>query len=157
MAPGLVETARRVAEDWTTFGIATIVTEVPFGKLVERLRAGDFTAATVDVAIGHDPDLYPLLASSQIVSNGLNVSGVQDRKLDALLTEAREAVGGEARQAAYKKLQTYLASTRYLPTLYFADLPFATADRLVGPTPHQVAGPGDRYWDVLAWRLAPDR
>lgn len=157
LAPGLAETARLVAEDWSSLGIATIVTEVPFAKLVERLHAGDFTAATVEVAVGHDPDLYPLLASSQIVSDGLNVSGVQDRKLDALLVRAREAVGDEARKAAYKELGAYLATTRYLPTLYFADEPFAAGGALQGPSPRPVAGPGDRYWDVLTWRLAPDR
>ena len=26
-----------------------------------------------------------------------------------------------------------------------------------GPTPRLIAGPGDRFWDVLAWRLAADR
>ncbi|HLA16989.1 MAG TPA: ABC transporter substrate-binding protein [Candidatus Limnocylindrales bacterium] len=157
VAPHLLGTATAVATDWTTFGIKTVVEEVPFGELVDRLHAGEFTVAVVDVAIGHDPDLYPLLASSQVVSDGLNVSGIQDPKLDKLLVTARRAMGDEARKAAYSELQTYLAARRYLLTLYFRDLPFVVSDRLDGPSVHQVAQAGDRYWDVLTWRLASSR
>ncbi len=156
-APHLAAAAAAIARDWTTFGVKTAVEEVAFAELVERLHGGNFAAAIVDVAIGHDPDLYPLLASTQVVSGGLNVSGIQDPKLDSLLENARQAIGDEARVAAYSELQTYLARYRYLLTLYFRDLSFAVSDRLEGPTSHQVAESGDRYWDVLTWRLASGR
>ena len=42
-----------------------------------------------DVTIGLDPDLYPLLASSQTVTGGSNVIGLQDPALDKLLVAAR--------------------------------------------------------------------
>ena len=41
-------------------------------------RTGKFSAAVGDVTIGLDPDLYPLLASSQTVTGGSNVIGLQD-------------------------------------------------------------------------------
>jgi hypothetical protein len=31
------------------------------------------------------------------------------------------------------------------------------ARRLDGITPRLISAPGDRYWDVLAWRLAAGR
>jgi hypothetical protein len=55
----------------------------------ERLARGDFQVAVADLAIGLDPDLYPLLASSQTVTGGSNVIGLQDPKLDKLLEAAR--------------------------------------------------------------------
>jgi peptide/nickel transport system substrate-binding protein len=157
VAPQLAAAAAAVAAGWTEFGLRTTVEEVPFEGLVERLRAGDYMAAVVDVAIGHDPDLYPLLGSTQVVGNGLNVSGIQDPKLDQLLLAARRAIADETRTAAYVALQKYLATNRYLLTLYFADTPFRAWDRLDGPVPHQLAQAGDRYWDVLTWRLASGR
>ena len=42
-------------------------------------------------------------------------------------------------------------------------LPLAWADEVFlergveGPTPRLIVGPGDRFGDVLAWRLASDR
>jgi peptide/nickel transport system substrate-binding protein len=157
VAPHLVAAARAVASGWNDFGLRTSVEEVPFDQLVERLRSGDFTAAIVDFAIGHDPDLYPILGSTQAVGGGLNVSGIQDPRLDRLLLAARRAVVEEQRRAAYVALQDYLAKGRFLLTLYFGDTPFRVSDALEGPAPHQVAHGGDRYWDVLTWRLASGR
>ena len=42
----------------------------PATPMAERLGKGEFGAAVVDISIGHDPDLYPLLASSQTRTGG---------------------------------------------------------------------------------------
>ncbi len=55
-----------------------------------RLRSGDFTAAVVDIAEGLEPDLYPLLATSQVRASGSNLAGYQDPALDPLLEAARK-------------------------------------------------------------------
>ena len=82
-----------------------------------------------DVTIGLDPDLYPLLASTQTVTGASNVIGVQDPVLDALLTAARAPGTPEARLAAYAALQVQLAKGRYL-------LPLAFQDEVVGGPRH---------------------
>ena len=72
----------------------------------------EFDVAVGDIAIGLDPDLYPLLASTQTLSGGSNVVGVQDPTLDRLLATAR-APGTEAeRKEAYTKLQEHLAKSQ---------------------------------------------
>ncbi len=75
-------TAARIAATWSSFGLATDLVELAPGEFVDRLRSGDFAAAVVDVNIGLDPDLYPILASSQAREGGANVSGIQDLALD---------------------------------------------------------------------------
>ena len=57
---------------------STIVEADPAIIAADQLRTGDFTAAVVSIAIGHDPDLYPLLASTQTRTGGANVFGLQD-------------------------------------------------------------------------------
>ena len=62
------------------------------------------------MTVGLDPDLYPLLASSQTVTGGSNVIGLQDPALDKLLVAAR-GPGTDARpKAAYAALQKRLAA-----------------------------------------------
>ena len=39
----------------------------------------------------------------------------------------------------------------------FRDELFLARDTLDGPVARQVADPGDRFWDVLTWRLADGR
>jgi peptide/nickel transport system substrate-binding protein len=143
--------AERVAAAWTSLGIPTTVTSLAAGALVERLRGADFVAAVADVNVGLDPDPYPLLASTQVQSGGSNVSGFQDRALDAALTAARAPGTGAARGAAYSRLQGLLGRLEPILPLFFRDNVFVVSDRLVGPRPVPVEDLSGRFWDVITW------
>ncbi len=154
----LYAAAARVTADWRAIGIATTHVALPPGEFTSaRLAKGEFAAAVVDVTLGLDADLYPLLASSQTLSGRSNVIGVQDPELDTLLEAARAPGTDEERRSAYKALQEQLAKGRYLLPLAFADEVMVAHDALRGPVVRQVTDPSDRFWDVLTWRLADDR
>ncbi len=156
--PAAFAAAEAVARDWRALGIVINHLPLPAGEFVTgRLKTGDFSAAVGDVTVGLDPDLYPLLASSQTVTGGSNVIGLQDPALDALLVAARGPGSEDARRAAYSALQQQLAKGRYLLPLAFADESVVVRDTVVGPSIRQVADPADRFWDVLTWRLAAGR
>src|SRR4029079_9724964 len=111
-----------VARDWTALGLSVIHRALPPAQFVTgRLASGDFSAAVGDVTIGLDPDLYPLLASSQTVTGGSNVIGLQDPLLDTLLRAARGQGTLPERTAAYSALQKQLAKAHYVLPLAFAD------------------------------------
>ena len=156
--PAAYAAAAAVARDWNAFGISVKHTALPPAEFVgERLMQREFDVAVGDIAIGLDPDLYPLLASTQTLSGGSNVVGVQDQTLDRLLTTAR-APGTEAeRREAYTKLQEHLTKARYVLPLAFADETTVVHEVVAGPVVRQVSDPSDRFWDVLTWRLADDR
>ena len=156
--PAAFAAAEDVTRDWTALGLS--VTHVPLAPgdfVTGRLATGRFQVAVGDVTVGLDPDLYPLLASSQTVTGGSNVIGLQDPALDKLLVAARGPGTDAARRAAYSTLQSALARGRYLLPLAFADESIVVRDTLEGPTVRQVADPADRFWDVLTWRLAAGR
>jgi peptide/nickel transport system substrate-binding protein len=158
MNPVLAAVAERVAADWQAIGLTVSLIEVDPGTLVsDHLQAGKFAAATIDLSIGHDPDLYPLLASSQTRTGGLNLIGLQDATLDALLAAARRPGPEDARKTAYAALQTALTAGRFVLPLAFADEVSVVSDRLSGAVVQPVGDPSDRFWDVLTWRLANDR
>ena len=156
--PGLFEAAERVTADWKAIGLTVTHVDLPPSEFVaDRLARGEFAAAVVDVTLGLDPDLYPLLASSQTLAGRSNIIGVQDPTLDALLVSARAPGTEVERKTAYKALQEQLAKGRYLLPLAFADEVVAVHDVLQGPVVRQVTDPSDRFWDVLTWRLAEGR
>ncbi len=156
--PAAYAAAVAVTRDWNEFGVSVKHTAMPAAEFVgERLMRREFDVAIGDITIGLDPDLYPLLASTQTLSGGTNVSGVQDPTLDRLLETAR-APGTEAkRRDAYIKLQEQLTKGRYVLPLAFADETTVVHDVVSGPVVRQVSDPSDRFWDVLTWRLADDR
>ena len=156
--PALSSIAREVAADWQAIGLtADVVDEQPGSPLIDDLTAGHFTAAIVDVSIGHDPDLYPLLASSQTQTGGLNVIGLQDAALDALLEAARQPGTMETRKAAFTTLQTQLSAGTFVLPIAFADEVVVVRPNLQDVVVQPVGDASDRYWDVLTWRLANDR
>ncbi len=156
--PILYAAGSQIAADWTALGFTVSLREEdPAVLATDHLRTGDFEAAVVDIAIGHDPDLYPLLASSQIRTGGANVIGLQDPPLDALLEAARKPGTDEARGAAYLALQERLAGGTYILPIAWPDDVVVLAGRVSGPVSREVSDGSERFGDVLTWRLADDR
>jgi peptide/nickel transport system substrate-binding protein len=149
--------AELVVSQWRAFGLKVTHVSLAPADLVARLGAGTFVAALVEVNIGIDPDLYPLFASSQAITGGANLTGIQDSALDALLVAARAPGTDSARRAAYSRLQAALVSNPPMLPLFFQDDLVVVDSRVDGPTIRSLADLSDRYWDVLTWRLADGR
>jgi len=154
--PRLAAIAQYVRDAWQSAGFDVTLKMVKAANVATSLRSGDYTAAVVDIAQGLEPDLYPLLASSQVRASGTNLSGYQDPTLDPLLEAARKPGSAEDRVAAWKALLAGLATRMpLLPLVWNDDVTLARG--LEGDSPRLISAPGDRFWDVLAWRLAADR
>jgi ABC-type transport system substrate-binding protein len=154
--PRLAAVAAFVRDEWTALGFEVNLTALPASDLAARLRAGTYVAAVVDIAMGLEPDLYPLLASTQARTGGSNLAGYQDTALDALLAAARAPATQAQRIPALKALEANLAkAVPILPLVWHDEV--VVAKGVIGITPRLIVGPGDRFWDVLAWRLAAAR
>src|SRR4029453_17427741 len=89
--PVLHQVGESVAAGWKSIGLTVqVVEQDPATLVTDRLRTGAFDVAVVDIALGHDPDLSPLLASTQTRTGGANILGLQDTALDKLLEAARK-------------------------------------------------------------------
>jgi peptide/nickel transport system substrate-binding protein len=158
MNPAIAAVARAVAANWQSIGLtASVVEEQSGSPLIDDLSAGSFGAAAVDVSIGHDPDPYALLASSQTQTGGLNVIGLQEATLDVLLEAARQPGTIEARKAAFTALEAQLSAGTYMLPIAYADEVVVVRSELQGVVVQPVGDPSDRFWDVLTWRLASGR
>jgi peptide/nickel transport system substrate-binding protein len=147
--------AAAVVDAWHGIGLAVRHVPLPAAELIgDRLGKGEFQVAVVPLAIGLDPDLYPLLAASQTRAGGSNVIGLQDPELDKLLVAARTPFDEAARIAAYRALQARLAASTYVLPLAFRNEYVVFRNTVSGPSARPLGTSGDRYWDVLTWRLA---
>ncbi len=154
--PRLAAMATAVRDAWTELGFKVTLVEKPAAELAADLHGGTFTAAVLDIMMGLEPDLYPLLASSQVRNPGSNLTGFQDAKLDELLESARKPAEPADRVGAWKALLAGIGGRiPMLPLTWGEESMFV--DGVEGITPTLIGDTGDRYWDVLAWRLAADR
>lgn len=147
--------ANQAAASWSAFGIPTVVTEVDAATLTERLATGSFDLAVLNVDVGIDPDLYPLLGSAAVLTGG-NIVGIQLKELDALLNEARQPVTLEVRKKALAAVQRWCAANNYLLPIRFLARELLIAPRLTGVTPLLVQEPETHLRDVLSFRLAAE-
>jgi peptide/nickel transport system substrate-binding protein len=153
--PVAYATAAAVVDAWHGIGLAVRQVPLPAAELIgDRLGQGEFQVAVIPLAIGLDPDLYPLLAASQTRAGGSNVIGLQDPELDQLLVAARTPVDEAARIAAYRALQARLEASTYVLPLAFRNEYVVFRNTVSGPAGRPIGTSGDRYWDVLTWRLA---
>jgi peptide/nickel transport system substrate-binding protein len=150
--------AEAVVLGWQGIGLDATLSPLPAAELLgNRLRPGGFEAAVLPLAIGLDPDLYPLLASTQTRTGGSNVTGLQDPTLDKVLAAARAPGPDPTRMAAWKALEARLDAGEYILPLAFRDEFVVLRNTVDGPTPRPVGASGDRFWDVLTWRLLVGR
>jgi peptide/nickel transport system substrate-binding protein len=145
--------AAQAAAAWIAFGVPTIITEVDAETLTSRLATGDFDLVVLNVDVGIDPDLYPLLGSAAVLSGG-NVVGIQLKELDALLNEARKPAEREARVKALAAVQRWCAANNYLLPIRFKSEELLVASRVTGLAPLLVREPETHLRDVLSFRLA---
>jgi len=147
--------ANQAATSWSAFGIPTVVVEVDAATLTERLATGNFDLAVLNVDVGIDPDLYPLLGSAAVLTGG-NIVGIQLKELDSLLNEARQPATLEARKKALAAVQRWCAANNYLLPIRFLARELLVAPRLTGVRPLLVQEPETHLRDVLSFRLAAE-
>jgi peptide/nickel transport system substrate-binding protein len=148
--------AVQVAADWRAIGLLVTLDAVPAATFLDRVSAGQYSAAVVDLELGLDPDVSPLLLSTQASVGGSNVSGVADPNLDKLLLAARKATDPGDRQAAVAALEKYISAGLPLLPLCFRDYGFVVDKRVGGVETNMIDDPSGRFWDVIDWRLAND-
>jgi peptide/nickel transport system substrate-binding protein len=147
--------AQHVAAHWERLGLRVELKTYQSERLImDKLLPGKYTSTVVDVNLGLDPDLYPVLGSSQALAGGTNLAGYQSRRMDALLQAARRYASVALRKERFRALQESLAKELPILPLFFGDYLFVVRSTVTGPTSREIAAPQDRYWNVLTWRLA---
>jgi len=152
----LYRIAVAVAADWRAIGLDVVLVAANSADYRQQLSAGQFSAAVVDFGLGLDPDLSPILQSSQASTGGSNVSGIQDTALDHLLQVAQQAISEGDRKNAVSAVEKYVSTNLPILSLCFTDYDFVVGGRVRGIDSNEIGDPSGRYWDVIDWRLASD-
>jgi hypothetical protein len=76
--------------------------------------------------------------------------------MDKLLEAARQSGTSAKVQVAWSALLAGISAKMPVLPIVWADEQMVVRG-LSGVTPRLIVHPGDRYWDVLAWRLAASR
>ena len=155
--PRLASIAAAVRDAWTKLGFKVTLVEKPAAALAADLRGGTFTASVLDIMMGLEPDLFPLLASCQVRARRAQPHRASRTPSWTRSWRPRASPATAAdRVAAWKALLAGIAA-RAAHAAARLGRGIDVHRGVEGVTPTLISDTGDRFWDVLAWRLAADR
>jgi len=149
--------AQLIAGFWQEIGVKTNLRFIPAEDIGrEVLKERSYDILLYGIIVGGDPDQYPFWHSSQIDAPGLNLSRYVNRKIDALLEEARESTDEEKQAELYTKFQEIILDDKPAIFLYAPTYTYAIDEELRGFDVTQISHPSHRFANVIQWYLKTD-
>lgn len=112
-----LKTAEIIKEAWEALGVNVTVLPLPFWDISTRvIDTKDFEVLLFGQELTRDPDEYTLWHSTKTDYPGLNISQLNNQRVDQALEEGRKEMDPEKRAEAYRNFQTIL--NEELPAMF---------------------------------------
>ncbi|MBI2573895.1 MAG: peptidoglycan-binding protein [Candidatus Wildermuthbacteria bacterium] len=156
--PPLLDIAEAIAGQWKDFGIqAEVQAYSPSDLEHDVIKPRNFQMLLFGEILGKIPDLFPFWHSSQKRDPGLNLSGYENKKADALLESARKELDEEARNKKLEEFQNVLLQDIPAIFLYDTHYVYIAADDIRGITEQIIADPSQRFSGIADWYIRTGR
>jgi peptide/nickel transport system substrate-binding protein len=120
-----------VQQQLEEIGIKMEIQSFEFGTLLEKAKAGEPQAHLMGYTYTN-PDILYLWFHSSNIGDGLNLSHVDDPRLDAMLEESRTEVDEAARDEVYEDIQRYIVDKSLWVPLWNNEEYIATGRQVEG-------------------------
>lgn len=155
--PQLVQVANQLKNYWQGIGASVKVRTVSITELKSIIKNRDYDALLYGEALGAKPDLYPFWHSSQRIDPGLNLSVYENKDVDKLLKDAREALDESVKKEKYEKLQEIIINDAPALFLYNPNFMYWVSQKVKGINDAKIIDPAKRFANVTNWYLKTKR
>ena len=143
--------ATDLVRQWQALGIDVTVEGIDQNP-AERLTAGQFEAALIEVQLFGDPDPYSFWHQTQI-EGGQNFAGWDNTEASEALEAGRMAVARGDRIKAYYQFQDLFAEEMPALILYHPVSTYAVRDSVKNVQLSALTSASDRFRNVLDWQI----
>ena len=151
-------TASLVKQYWQDIGIAVNLTIISREQLLnDVLKTRNYDALLFGNDIGNDPDPYAFWHSSQRDYPGVNLSLYGNKKVDALLEEARKISDPGERAKKYIEFQEILTNDIPAIFLYNPTYPYVINKKIKGLSTARIITAADRFNEIEKWYIKTKR
>jgi peptide/nickel transport system substrate-binding protein len=156
--PSLVAVAQEIASQWSQLRIDVSVEAVDLTTYRQRLEAGQFQAAIVELSKegSADPDMYDFWHEGQHPDDdpkGRNYGGVNDRDISELLEKARREPNGLNRTEDYRRFQQIFIERAIAIPLYYPIFTYAIRSNIEDVQLAYLGSVADRFMTIKEWEL----
>ncbi|MEK9165349.1 MAG: ABC transporter substrate-binding protein [Patescibacteria group bacterium] len=153
-----VEAASLIKKQWEQAGIKVDLNIVSRDQLMpEIIKPRMYQALLLGQNIGNDPDPYAFWHSSQINDPGVNLSMYSNKKVDALLEEARKTSDIKERGEKYIEFQNIIQEDLPALFLYTPTYPYILNNRVKNFNVKKISIPADRFNGIEQWYIETKR
>ncbi|MBI1985059.1 MAG: peptidoglycan-binding protein [Candidatus Wildermuthbacteria bacterium] len=154
----LKDAAQILKEQWEKFGI-TVSVDLQSAADLERnvLKPRNYQTLLFGEILGKIADPFPFWHSSQVKDPGLNLSSYENKKLDAILEQARKEADETKRIELYQQMQDILLEDMPAIALYDMDYLYVAPSAIQGIEAGMIADPSQRFAEVNQWYIKTKR
>jgi peptide/nickel transport system substrate-binding protein len=154
----LVKAAEIIQKSWQNIGIQVelkiVDTSAIQGSIISPRK---FDVLLFGEIVGLDPDPYPFWHSSQISTQGLNLSNFKHAEADQVLQEARETPDLNKKAEKYVHFQNILVAEIPAIFLYNPNYLYPVGDKIKGLDQSLIINAADRFARVHEWYIKTKR
>jgi len=155
--PQMVYAANLIKDYWQKIGVIIDVKTFELSDLKDIIKSRNYDALLYGQALGSLADLYPFWHSTQINDPGLNLSKYQNKKVDQLLKDAREALDEETKKQKYEQLQDIILSDSPAIFLYNPNYTYWVSEKIKGIDTIKIVDPAKRFSNITNWYINTKR
>jgi peptide/nickel transport system substrate-binding protein len=155
--PETVKIAKELQKNWQQIGAKINLIIIDPSKIQETIKDRDYEILLYGQILGHDPDPYPFWHSSQNSHPGLNLSSLNNPKIDSILDEARKIADDVKRAEKYTEFQKLLAESVPAVFLFNPTYTYPQNKKIKGFNTQSVIHPSNRFNKISDWYIKTDR
>ncbi len=145
--------AQTIAQQLGEIHVRVDVQQMTSDQVNQALANRQFSAAIFGGHFGNgDPDCLDVWSSNE-VSTGLNVTGVNDADIDKVLTDARATTDIDKRRQLYDQFQQEFMNQAPAVILYYPRYLFVVSSAVHGVSPQSLVDSSDRFQQISTWYL----
>lgn len=151
--PQLVDVANRLKDYWKKVGVLANIRVVELSELKDIIKNRNYDALIYGQAVGSLPDLYPFWHSTQVNDPGLNLSLYQNKTVDQLLRDSREAIDLDVKNKKYEQLQDIILDDNPALFLYNPNYLYWVSEKIRGIETTKIVDPAKRFENISEWYI----
>ena len=155
--PETVKIAKELQKNWQQIGAKINLIIVDSNKIQETIKERDYEILLYGQILGHDPDPYPFWHSSQNTQPGLNLSSLNNPKIDSILEESRKIADNVKRAEKYTEFQKLLAESVPAVFLFNPTYTYPQSKKIKGFDTTSIILPSNRFNKVNEWYIKTNR
>ncbi len=149
--PIMVELAKNIQEAWQEIGLKVKLIILPTKRIKPIITNKDFDIILYGVLTNYNTGLFSLWHSSNSEISTLNITNLDNRKIDELLENALIASDIEKKRQYYKSFQTQISQLKPAIFLYNFNYNYLVDKNIQGIGVKAIKNPGDRFINIENW------